>query len=231
VLPDADPTLGDAVLDNAAWSSLTGAHRRFAETVGSAARYDPDVAGFVALADVKDPRAWTDLAALLGPGDVDLPQGWAERDTIPGVQLVDVGLAKRTDPDAVRLTEADVPEMLDLVARTRPGPFRNRTIELGSYLGIRHEGRLVAMAGERLRPTGWTEISAVCTDPTVRGQGLATRLVRSVAAGISARGDRVFLHTSAENATAIRLYLGLGFRLRRTTTFRLLSTPVEPEAS
>jgi predicted GNAT family acetyltransferase len=87
------------------------------------------------------------------------------------------------------------------------------------------------MAGERLRPTGWTEISAVCTDPTVRGQGLATRLVRSVAAGISARGDRVFLHTSAENATAIRLYLGLGFRLRRTTTFRLLSTPVEPEAS
>ena len=86
------------------------------------------------------------------------------------------------------LGAADVPEMLDLVERTQPGPFLARTVELGTYLGIRRDGRLVAMAGERLHPPGFTEISAVCTDAAYRGQGLATRLVRAVAAGIRRRG-------------------------------------------
>jgi ribosomal protein S18 acetylase RimI-like enzyme len=231
-LPDPDPTLGDPVLDNPAWHSLTGAHERFAERVGSAARYRSEVAGFVALADPTDPRAWADLLALVGPGveialpgSFPLPAGWELRDRIGGVQLVDVALEKRADPAARRLGEDDVPDMLDLIARTQPGPFRERTIELGGYLGIHQDGRLVAMAGERLHPAGWTEISAVCTDPGLRGRGLATRLVRTVAAGIAARGERAFLHASATNTAAIRLYLALGFRLRQRTEFRVLTTP------
>jgi predicted GNAT family acetyltransferase len=136
-----------------------------------------------------------------------------------GVQLVDVSLRAAADPSATVLTSADVPEILELVDRCRPGPFRARTIELGTYLGIRHEGSLIAMAGERLHPPGWTEISAVCTDPAYRGRGLATRLVRAVAAGIRARGETPFLHTGAANTIAIRLYESIGFRLRRTTTF------------
>ena len=115
--------------------------------------------------------------------------------------------------------------MLDLVQRTRPGPFRPRTIAMGTYLGIRRGGRLVAMAGERLHPTGWTEISAVCTDDEHRGQGLATRLVLAVAAGIRDRGDTPFLHAAATNVDAIRLYAALGFRLRRTLTFGAVRTP------
>jgi predicted GNAT family acetyltransferase len=115
--------------------------------------------------------------------------------------------------------------MLDLVARTEPGPFRKRTIELGTYLGIRRDGRLIAMAGERLHPPGWTEISAVCTDPGYRGHGLATRLVRAVAAGIRARGETPFLHAAADNTYAIRMYERLGFTLRRTTTFRAVRIP------
>jgi predicted GNAT family acetyltransferase len=115
--------------------------------------------------------------------------------------------------------------MLELVARTEPGPFLPRTIELGSYLGIRRRGALVAMAGERLHPPGWTEISAVCTDVAFRGQGLAGRLVRAVAAGIRARDETPFLHSVATNTTAIRLYEALGFRLRRQVTILLARVP------
>ena len=137
--------------------------------------------------------------------------------SLDGVQLVDDGLAAAPDPEAVRLGPADVPEMLDLVERTRPGPFLPRTVELGTYLGIRRNGALIAMAGERLHPPGWTEISAVCTDPDFRGEGLATRLILAVAHGIRERGETPFLHTAASNTNAIRLYESLGFRLRRRT--------------
>jgi ribosomal protein S18 acetylase RimI-like enzyme len=215
------------VLDHPAWAALGTTHARFAERRGRAARYRSDVAGFHALADPSDPAAWADLAALAGPGaqvslagDPLVPYaGWAVTDTVAGVQLVDVAVRAEPDPEAVVLTAADVPEMLDLVERTRPGPFRARTVELGTYLGIRRDGALVAMAGERLHPPGWTEISAVCTDPGHRGQGLATRLVRAVAAGIRARGETPFLHTAAANTTAIRLYESIGFTIRRPTTF------------
>ncbi|MEV7415668.1 GNAT family N-acetyltransferase [Streptomyces sp. NPDC089919] len=224
------------ILDNPAWASLRGAHAGFAAPTpqggGRAARYRDDVSPFAALADPGDPRAWQDLHALAGPGQVvlltgllDPPDGWEAVGSIPGVQLVDSALRAEPAPEAVRLGPADVPEMLDLVARTQPGPFLPRTVELGGYLGIRHEGRLVAMAGERLRPPGWTEISAVCTDPGHRGRGLATRLVRAVAAGIRERGEVPFLHTGAGNTGAIRLYESIGFTLRRRPLFLAVRTP------
>ena len=130
------------------------------------------------------------------------------------------------DPEAVVLGPADVPDMLALVERAQPGPFRPETIRMGTYLGIRRHGRLVAMAGERLHPPGWTEISAVCTDPEHRRRGLGKRLVRAVAGGIRERGETPFLHAAATNVTAIRLYESLGFRLRRTSTFGAVQVPV-----
>jgi predicted GNAT family acetyltransferase len=123
------------------------------------------------------------------------------------------------DQEAVQLGHEDVPEMLDLVGRTRPGPFLPRTVELGSYLGIRRNGALVAMAGERMHPPGYTEISAVCTDPDARGSGLASRLMRAVAYGIRARGETPILHAASTNDTAIRLYEKLGFAVRREFEF------------
>jgi ribosomal protein S18 acetylase RimI-like enzyme len=154
------------------------------------------------------------------------PAGWKVVLSIPGVQLVDVGVAVAPDDEAVSLGAPDVPEMLDLVARTEPGPFLPRTIELGTYLGIRRGGALVAMAGERLHPPGWTEISAVCTDPAYRGHGLATRLTLAVAAGIRARGETPFLHAAASNVNAIRLYESLGFRFRRDVLFSAARVPL-----
>ncbi len=100
-----------------------------------------------------------------------------------------------------------------------------RTVELGTYLGLRRDGKLIAMAGERLHPPGFTEISAVCTDAAFRGQGLATRLVRAVAAGIRRRGETPFMHAAATNTNAIRLYESIGFHIRRRTVFAMLTAP------
>ncbi|WP_280863725.1 MULTISPECIES: GNAT family N-acetyltransferase [unclassified Streptomyces] len=238
------PTAHDtSVLDNAVWAALDGPHAHLAERVGRAARYPADVYAFAALADPGDPAAWADLLTLVGPGTTvrikpveTVPDGWevvgggggtshALKAMGEGVQLVDTALRAEPAPEAVRLGPDDVPEILDLVARTKPGPFLKRTIALGTYLGIRDQGRLIALAGERIRPPGWTEISAVCTDPAYRGRGLATRLVRAVAAGIRERGDIPFLHAAADNADAIRLYESIGFTLRRRSPILQVRSP------
>ncbi|GGP62728.1 GNAT family N-acetyltransferase [Streptomyces melanogenes] len=226
-------------LDNPARASLTGPHAHFAERFGRVLRYPPEVTPWLALSDDPGPQDWADVAALAGPGnEVPLlgmshlpPTGWELTFNADGVQLVDDGVAARPFDEAVTLTAADVPEMMDLVERTRPGPFLPRTIELGTYLGVRRDGVLVAMAGERLHPPGWTEISAVCTDDAFRGQGLGTRLILAVAANIRERGERPFLHTGARNTGAIRLYESLGFRLRRTTRFMEARVPDDQLAS
>ncbi|MFH7594804.1 GNAT family N-acetyltransferase [Streptomyces racemochromogenes] len=228
------------VLDNAAWASLAGAHSGFAEHpcgtppgTSRAARYDPDVSPFAALADPADPRSWADLALLVGPGRTAAlsglltpPEGWETVGSVAGVQLVGTSLRAEPAPEAVRLGPADVPAMLALTGLAKPGPFLRRTVELGTYLGIRHRGRLIAMAGERLHPPGWTEISAVCTHPGYRGRGLATRLVRAVAAGIRERGEIPFLHTSAANTGAVRLYESIGFTVRHRPFFMAVRAPV-----
>lgn len=231
------------LLDNPVWESLTGPHAHLAEGTGLARRYPRDVSVFHALADAHDPRAWADLGALIGDGgeamisgdDVPLPVGWTALAGGTGVQLVETpALQARHDPVVERLDGEDpvvVAQMLDLVARTRPGPFLPGTPRLGAYLGVRDEGRLVALAGERLHPAGWTEISAVCTDPAHRGRGLATTLVLAVAAGIQRRGERALMHAAIENADAIRLYLSLGFALRRETTFRHVRAPRHLDAA
>ena len=219
-------------LDNPVLSSLTGPHARFAERQGNVLRYPVDVCPLAAMPDEPDGADWTDAAGLAGPGgwlalaasEVSPPAGWEVRLIGEGVQMTGDDLDAAADPEAVPLGAADVPEMLELTTRTKPGPFLPRTFELGTYLGIRREGRLVAMAGERLHPAGWTEISAVCTDEAWRGQGLAARLTRAVGAGIRARGEVPFLHALTTNA-AIGLYEELGFRHRLAVLFAVVRVP------
>ena len=220
-------------LDAPAWSALTGPHAHFAQRRGRVLRYPADVTPFLGMPPAPTAEDWADAAALVGPGglvplaglDGPPPDGWPVTWQVAGVQLVDDGVAGAPDDEAVRLTADDVPEMLALVERTRPGPFLPRTVELGTYLGVRDDdGVLVAMAGERLHPPGWTEISAVCTDPAARGRGLATRLVRALVHGIRGRGERPFLHGAADNP-AIGLYESLGFRFRRDVTFAAARVP------
>ena len=224
------------ILDNAGWASLAGPHASIAEVHGLARRYPADISPFGALADVQNPQGWRDLAELIGPEQrivlsgsrLEVPAAWQTPDGGSGVQLIGGDVVGKEDDEALELGIADVPEMLDLVSRTKPGPFLSRTIELGGYLGFRIDGELVAMAGCRLHPTGWREISAVCTDSLHRGKGLSTRLVRAVVAKIKADGDIPFLHASATNTNAIRLYEKLGFRLRVHTTFAVVQAPALP---
>jgi ribosomal protein S18 acetylase RimI-like enzyme len=214
-------------LDNPVRSALTGPHAYLAERYGELLRYPTDMSPWLALPADRSTWTWDDVAAFAGPGgtfafagyEEQPPEHWGIFFQADGVQMVDAGVRAVPDEEAVRLGAADVPEMLDLVERTKPGPFMHRTVELGTYLGIRRDGRLVAMAGERMHPPGWTEISAVCTDVDFRGQGLAARLLMAVAAGIKDRGETPFLHAAAANEGALRLYESLGFRLRKKVTF------------
>ncbi|MFJ2091271.1 GNAT family N-acetyltransferase [Streptomyces sp. NPDC087901] len=230
------PAGGVHPLDDPVGAALRGPHAHFAERRGRILRYQPEVAPWVALPDRPEAADWADAAALAGPGGAVTitafreppPDDWEVVFHAEGVQLVDAGVEAAPYPEAVRLGPADVPEMLDLVARTRPGPFEARTVELGAYLGVRRDGVLVAMAGERMRPPGWSEISAVCTDESVRGQGLAGGLVRAVAHEIRERGETPFLHAAASNTNAVRLYESLGFALRRRTPFLSAIIPEDP---
>ncbi|MBT2502198.1 GNAT family N-acetyltransferase [Curtobacterium sp. ISL-83] len=226
---DGTPT---RVLDAPALASLNGAHARFAERRGEVARYLPDVSVWTGVPQPATASDWADVRTLLGPGAgigvsaaTVLPDGWHPIDGASGVQLTGEAVQGAPDAEAVDLTADDVPEMTALVERTKPGPFLPRTIELGRYLGIRRDGRLVAMAGERLHPPGWTEISAVCTDEAYRGQGLGRRLVLAVAHGIRERGETPLMHAAAGNPGAIGLYRHLGFQLRDRGALRFVQVP------
>lgn len=219
------------MLDNPAYAALCGPHARFAQVSGRARRYPLDVAPFLALPSPPSAQDWRDAADLVAPGtlvagrygDVELGDGWQAVDTFDLVQMIGERVSGADCAEAMPLGAADVSEMLELVARTEPGPFLTRTVELGDYLGIRRDGVLVAMAGERFRLDGWTEISAVCTNLDYRGQGLASRLVGALIAGIQRRSERVFLHVLATNTAAIGLYEELGFRVRQTATLTVVT--------
>jgi ribosomal protein S18 acetylase RimI-like enzyme len=213
-------------LDDPVGSALAGADARFAERHGDALRYQPAFSVFAS-------GPWDDVAALAGPGGTAVfagppsatPAGWTESLRIPGFQLVGEAFEPREDPDAVLLGAEHAGAMAALVELTRPGPWAPRTWELGGYRGILVDGELVALAGERMHPEGFAEISAVCTHPDHRGAGLATRLMRAVAAGIVARGEIPFLHVAGANANALRLYEALEFRTRRPIEFVVATAP------
>lgn len=230
-MSDEDP------LANVVWAALTSAHAPLAVVHGAARRYPLDVSVFGAVESFSA-AAWAGLAGLAAAGDgtvplfraevEELPPGWSAPLTILGHQLVldeaRVAALPASPPDVVALGVRDAGEMLALVALTRPGPFAARTVTLGRYVGVRDEdGRLVAMAGERFRLPGWTEISAVCTHPDLRGRGLAAALTADVARAAAARGERVLLHVAEGNDAALRVYERLGFTWRRTVHYVLLA--------
>jgi predicted GNAT family acetyltransferase len=199
-----------------------------------------DVAPFATVRDATDPGAWRDLAELSGPGQRaalvapgaqlagTVSSGWSVADVLPCAQMIaPVGgltaeLTTRSAETPVPLGPRDAAEMVALAELTRPGPFATSTVELGGYLGVRRGGRLVAMAGRRLQLPGWTEISAVCTHPDHRGQGLARLLIAAVDAAIRQQGHRAFLHAIHQNTTAIELYRRMGFITRAGMTFTVV---------
>jgi ribosomal protein S18 acetylase RimI-like enzyme len=222
-------------LENVIWNALTTRHRDLAHGGALARRYPSEIASFAALPAQTD-EGYAELRELIPEGGV---MAFFTVDPIappPGMfnivlnstaeQMVASTLpAPRGHLDPVALTESDVPEMLELVALTKPGPFGPRTIELGGYLGIRGEGKLVAMVGERMKVEGFTEVSAVCVHPEWRGRGLANELILLVAENIARRGETPFLHVFSDNEPAIALYEKLGFERLRTVHVTALGVP------
>jgi predicted GNAT family acetyltransferase len=212
-------------LDNVVWSALTTRQASFAQSCDQARRFLPEVSTIAAFLDPND-RGWDSLARLVQEGQtVNLAlrepyrprPRWKQIIATPMLQMVFQGdvsqLSQRSVAD-VHITELgadDVPDMLELTSLTKPGPFSKRTHELGRYIGIRQEGKLIAMAGERLKVPGYTEVSAVCTHPEHAGRGCARLLMTEIMRQILERGETPFLHVRGENLHAIGLYERMGF--------------------
>lgn len=224
------------LLDDPIRAALTTEHCAFARGGPLALRYLPEIAPFAAIAD-STARSFQALAALVPPGDrvalfrpeaLEPPGMFRIEAPVPIIQMVletppATTVAAELQP--VVLGTADVAEMLDLVGRTHPGPFGPRTIELGEYIGIRINGTLAAMAGERMRFGRFVEVSAVCVDPGYRGKGYAAALIRQLASRMRARSLTPILHVFKGNVGAMSLYEKLGFRSRRTLCLNVLMRP------
>jgi ribosomal protein S18 acetylase RimI-like enzyme len=215
---------GDHPLDRPIWTALTTRQSGLAEGDGRARRYPLAFAPFAAMPDLSR-ESFAALRALLAPGEqavlftldpVLSPDDFVVLMTRTGEQMI--GAPAETDlrtPEIVRLGEEDAPEMRALAELTKPGPFGPRTHELGTFLGIKIDGRLAAMTGERMKPGDYTEMTAVCVHPDYRGRGYAQALLAAVSRQIQGRGEIPFLHVFSDNDSAIALYRRQGMEIRR----------------
>ncbi|MGZ5922499.1 MAG: GNAT family N-acetyltransferase [Rhizomicrobium sp.] len=214
-------------LDRPVWNALISRQADLARGDARALRFDPDYGQFAACADPRDTQA---LLGLTGGGigvveaaDTPFPPELSAHHAICN-QMIASAITPGTIPfDIVALDDDDAAEMLALATLTRPGPFFRHTNRLGDFIGVKIDGRLVAMAGERMKPEGFTEVSGVCTHPDFRGRGYAGSLMRLVAQKIIARGETPFLHVYADNKGAIVLYEALGFRFRAVMHYTVLT--------
>jgi ribosomal protein S18 acetylase RimI-like enzyme len=212
-------------LANPMWASLTSTHAPFSAASGELRRFIPEVAPFCA---VEHDGAPIDDAGCLRSGETvyflgalpDLPPHCSVLGTYAILQMVlERPPAPAIDDQAAALGADDHAAMLDLTALVYPEFFRNRTVELGPYIGRYEGGQLAAMAGQRLACPDYREISAVCTHPAHRGQGHAGRLIGQLSRAILAQGETPFLHVSASNKGAWKLYENLGFTASRELPF------------
>ena len=232
-------------LDNVIWQALTTRDAQFAESFDEARRFVREVGPLGAFREHGE-RGYASLAGLVGRGGTiglfldapfedepdELRAGWNFMAGAPLLQMVaddDIAQNARREsaavacgPELLELGTRDSAEMIELTAMTKPGPFSSRTHELGTYLGIRSEGKLVAMAGERLKVPGHTEVSAVCTHPEHTGKGYAGILMAEVMKRIRNHGEIPFLHVRQDNVRAIEIYKRLGFRERKIGHFAVL---------
>jgi predicted GNAT family acetyltransferase len=216
-------------LDNVIWQALTTRQAHFAQSHDQARRFIREVTSLAGFLEPSE-RGYASLAELVGTGGTAalflaepyVPQpGWTLVADPRLLQMICEGdvssvgqNSKRPHVEITDLGPADSQEMIELTTLTKPGPFGPRTHELGIYLGIRAAGQLAAMAGERLKVPGFTEVSAVCTHPDHTGHGYAATLMLEVMRGIRTRGETPFLHVREDNLRAIALYERLGFKVR-----------------
>ncbi|MEN9885127.1 MAG: hypothetical protein RLZZ420_2344 [Bacteroidota bacterium] len=225
------------VLDNPIWHALNTRHAGLNIGSDQVKYFDESVSPFVAM------DAWnaTDLSAMedllpagrsfyvLIPRKVSIPDSFEQLYTTPIYQMVCQSFQPQflSEQVVLEMGDSDVEEMITLTALTRPGPFSTGTMSFGRYIGIREGTRLAAMAGERMKVPGYTEVSAVCTHPDLLGKGYASHLMSLLCTHIIARGETPFLHVRADNPRAIRAYERLGFSISRDVFFAIIKRKTE----
>ncbi len=220
------------LLDNIAWHTLVGPHAKFAAGTDDARRYATGFSPIVGFADNEHPN-FDALAPFCGPGEHFYCDGWSgpapagwkiEADSTMFKMVWEDDMPSGDEcPEAIRLHAAHASQALALAMLTRPGPFGLRTIELGEYFGCFEDGRLVAMAGERMHAGTLHEISGVCTHPGFQGRGVARRLMMKLIRRQMQREDAPFLHVMRDNRAALQLYERMGFRIYRESVVRVIS--------
>jgi predicted GNAT family acetyltransferase len=222
-------------LDRPIWNALTSRQQALAEGGALARRYPPAIGPFAAMADTS-PQSFAALGALMSgseiavlftPDPVIAPAEFKILLAETGEQMIGTPSESPTrGVEIVTLGANDVPAMMALTELTKPGPFTPRTHELGTFLGIRIDGQLVAMAGERMKPADYTEITAVCVHPNHRGRGYGQMLLAAISRRIAARGEVPFLHVFSSNSSAIALYQRQGMEIRRRLYVTVLARNV-----
>lgn len=224
---DASSNTSTEFLNNPVWNSITDTHAHLGEKHGQAARYLPKVSPFSALAeptlaaleDMYQLIPDQQVAAIMTPAS-ELPESplWRKVGTFNLFQMIHTSEQPAAEIASIELGKEDIQAMIELVKLTEPGPFDQRTIEFGRYKGVYEDCQLIAMAGERLRPKGWVEVSGVCTHPTARGRGLAGALVQEIVMGAKKHGEQAFLNvrkgSPSENA-ARHVYQQMGFQVHQ----------------
>ena len=218
------PSSSSHPLDHPIWTALTTTQRALAEGDARARRYPTEVTPFADMPDLSAEN-FAALAALMSPADiavlftpeaVKVPAEFKVVLAETGEQMIGTPIETPANGvDIVTLGVDDVPAMIELTELTKPGPFYARTHELGTFLGIRVDGQLVAMAGERMKPAHYTEMTAVCVHPSHRGRGYGQMLLSAISRGIVSRGEIPFLHVFTSNHSAIALYRRQGMEIRR----------------
>jgi predicted GNAT family acetyltransferase len=211
-------------LDYPIWTALISSQEALAQGGALARRFPPDIAPFAAIADTSVQSfaslgalmSESEIAVLFTPDSVTPPAEFKVLLAETGEQMIGTPAEiSIRGVEIVTLGVDDVPAMMELTKLTKPGPFTPRSHELGTFLGIRVGGQLVAMTGERMKPANYTEMTAVCVHPDHRGRGYAQMLLGAVARQISARGESPFLHVFSNNDSAIALYRRQGMEIRR----------------
>lgn len=213
------------ILDNPCWNALNSGNKNLAEGNERVRFFSAEVSPFVGLPewnscgfdhlyDVIQPER---RIAFMASGEVEIPGGWDVVDYLKAFQMVHTNSASglSAPSEIVHLQNKHIPQMIALTGMTHPWPFFQRTIEFGNYEGIFKDDELVSMAGQRLHPGDYVEISAVCTHPAYKGKGYATELIISQVDKILAASAIPFLHVKDDNLHAIKLYKSLGFEVRK----------------
>ena len=218
------------VLDNPAWYALNSGNINLAYGTDQVKFFDNDVAPFVGFNEnsaenfnkLYDLITHDEFVSFVSPHPTPIPGKWKVLRHIPCLQMIHDGVMRTINTDIVDLEKEHVPQMLELTQLTQPGPFRDQTIKFGLFQGIFENEKLVSMAGQRMSPLPYVEVTAVCTHPDYTGKGYAKQLLISQTKHVIAQGYIPFLHVRDDNHRAIKVYESVGFVTRTDMHFYML---------